>query len=141
VPFTDPPVLSNSYKVCLINAYSASDGDIFPYYFRKYGLGPLIGMRTWGGVRGIRGDWSLLDNGYITVPESTEYGLDSQWVIENHGVDPDIQVDDLPGDLVKGKDAQLDTAIKYLMNKIAAHPLPLPAVPPLLPAYPPAGHE
>ncbi|HEU5398255.1 MAG TPA: S41 family peptidase, partial [Gammaproteobacteria bacterium] len=110
-PGTEPQVLSYSYKACLINEYSASDGDIFPYYFRKYGLGPLIGMRTWGGVRGIRGDWQLLDNGYITVPESTEFGLDSQWVMENHGVDPDIQVDDLPGDVVKGRDAQLDTAI------------------------------
>jgi tricorn protease len=138
---TDPPVLSNSYKVCLINAYSASDGDIFPYYFRKYGLGPLIGMRTWGGVRGIRGDWPLLDNGYITVPEGTNYGLDSQWVMENHGVEPDMEVDDLPGDLQKGKDAQLDTAVKYLMDKIKAHPLNLPPVPPLIPAYPPAGHE
>lgn len=138
---TDPPVLSNSYKVCLINAYSASDGDIFPYYLRKYGLGPLIGMRTWGGVRGIRGDWPLLDNGYITVPEGTNYGLDSQWVMENHGVEPDMEVDDLPGDLQKGKDAQLDTAVKVLMDKIKAHPLTLPPVPPNLPAYPPAGHE
>jgi len=141
VPETDPPVLSNSYKVCLINAYSASDGDIFPYYFRKYGLGPLIGMRTWGGVRGIRGDWPLLDGGYITVPEGTQYGLDSQWTIENHGVEPDMEVDDLPGDLQKGKDAQLDAAVKYLMDKIKAHPLKLPPVPPMLPAYPPAGHE
>ena len=57
-------------------------------------------MRTWGGVRGIRGNWPLLDNGYITIPEGTQYGLDSQWVIENHGVDPDIQVDDLPGDVM-----------------------------------------
>lgn len=138
---TEHPVLSYSYKACLINAYSASDGDIFPYYFRKYGLGPLIGMRTWGGVRGIRGDWPLLDNGYITVPESSEYGLDSQWVIENHGVDPDIEVDDLPGDLAKGKDAQLDAAVKYIMDKIKAHPLVLPPVPADIPAYPPDGHE
>jgi tricorn protease len=141
VPLTDPPVLSNSYKVCLINQYSASDGDIFPYYFRKYGLGPLIGKRTWGGVRGIRGNWPLLDNGYITVPEGTNYGLDSQWVIENHGVDPDMEVDNLPSDEVKGKDAQLDAAVKYLMDKIKVHPLDLPSPPPALPAYPPEGHE
>ncbi|MGH8371254.1 MAG: S41 family peptidase [Gammaproteobacteria bacterium] len=141
IPATDPPVMSDSYKVCLINHYSASDGDIFPYYFRKYGLGPLIGTRTWGGVRGIRGGWPLLDNGYITIPEGSMYGLDSQWVIENHGVDPDIQVDDLPGDLMRGKDAQLDTAVKYIMDKIKAHPLALPPAPALLPAYPPPGHE
>lgn len=141
IPATDPPVMSDSYKVCLINHYSASDGDIFPYYFRKYGLGPLIGTRTWGGVRGIRGGWPLLDNGYITIPEGTMYGLDSQWVIENHGVEPDIEVDDLPGDLMRGKDAQLDTAINYIMDKIKAHPLTLPPPPALLPAYPPPGHE
>ena len=98
-------------------------------------------MRTWGGVRGIRGNWPLLDNGYITIPEGTQYGLDSQWVIENHGVDPDIQVDDLPGDVVHGKDAQLDTAVKYIMDKIKAHPLHLPPAPALIPAYPPPGHE
>ena len=140
-PGTEPQVISYSYKVALINQYSASDGDIFPYFFRKYSTGPLIGMRTWGGVRGIRGNWSLLDNGYITIPESSMYGLDSQWVIENHGVDPDIQVDDLPGDVVRGKDAQLDTAINYIMEKIKAHPLHLPPAPQLIPAYPPPGHE
>ncbi len=135
-----PQQVSDSYKVTLINHYSASDGDIFPYFFKKYGLGPLIGMRTWGGVRGIRGYWPLLDNGYITIPEGTLYGLDSQWVIENHGVEPDIEVDDLPGDVVRGYDAQLHTAVDYLMKKIKAQPRTLPPPPPLIPAYPPPGH-
>jgi tricorn protease len=62
-------------------------------------------------------------------------------VIENHGVEPDMKVDDLPGDVMQGHDAQLDTAVKYLMDKIKAHPLTLPPPPPLLPAYPPPGHE
>lgn len=136
-----PQQVSDSYKVTLINHYSASDGDIFPYFFRKYGLGPLIGTRTWGGVRGIRGYWPLLDNGYITIPEGTLYGLDSQWVIENHGVEPDMKVDNLPEDVMRGYDAQLHTAVEYLMQKIKAHPLNLPPPPPLIPAYPPPGHE
>jgi tricorn protease len=136
-----PQQVSDSYKVTLINHYSASDGDIFPYFFKQYGLGPLIGMRTWGGVRGIRGYWPLLDNGYITIPEGTLYGLDSQWVIENHGVTPDIEVDDLPEDVMRGKDAQLDAAVNYIMEKIKAHPLRLPPPPPLIPAYPPTGHD
>ena len=127
------------YKVALINHYSASDGDIFPYYFSKYNLGPLIGTRTWGGVRGIRGYWKLLDGGYITVPEFSIFGLKSQWVIENHGVEPDIEIDDLPGDLMSGKDAQIEEGIKYLMQKIKEHPLEVPKSPPLLPAYPPDG--
>ncbi len=140
-PAPIPAPGAGSYKVCLMNEYSASDGDIFPFFFRKYGLGPLIGMRTWGGVRGIRGNWPLLDGGYVTIPEGTQYDLDSQWVMENHGVEPDIQVDDLPGDLVAGKDAQLDAGIKNIMDRLKAHPLILPPVPALIPAYPPDGHE
>lgn len=126
-------------KACLINNYSASDGDIFPYYFRKYGLGPLIGTRTWGGVRGIRGDWTLLDGGYITVPEDSLYGVRSEWVIENHGVDPDIRVDTDPGQLLAGHDAQLETAVNYLMAQLKKHPVRLPPPPAPLPAYPPQG--
>jgi tricorn protease len=128
-------------KVCLINHYSASDGDIFPYNFRKYGLGPLIGTRTWGGVRGIRGHWPLLDGGYITVPEDSMYGLDSQWIIENRGVAPDIEVDDTPADILDDNDVQLKAAVTYLLDELKKHPTVVPPSPPLLPAFPPPGHE
>jgi tricorn protease len=128
-------------KVCLINHYSASDGDLFPYYFRKYGLGPLIGTRTWGGVRGIRGLWPLLDGGYISVPEDSVYGLDSQWVLENRGVVPDIEVEDAPAQLLAGEDPQLETAVNYLLEELHKRPSAAPPTPPLLPAYPPPGHE
>jgi tricorn protease len=131
-----PQQLIAGPKVCLINHLSASDGDIFPYYFRKYGLGPLIGTRTWGGVRGIRGTWSLLDGGYITVPEDSLYGLNSEWVIENHGVDPDIEVETDPAQLLAGHDAQLEAAVNYLMKALAKNPGGLPLPPPRLPAYP-----
>ena len=139
VPFPIPQQMIHGYMACLLNHYSASDGDIFPYYFKKYGLGPLIGERTWGGVRGIRGFWPLADGGYVTIPEDSLYGLRSEWVIENHGVDPDIEVDDLPGDVMAGKDAQLETAISYLMDKIKGSPMTLPPPPPLMPPYPPDG--
>jgi len=125
-------------KICLLNHFSASDGDIFPYYFRKYGLGPLMGTRSWGGVRGIRGEWLLLDGGYITIPEDATYGVDSQWAIENHGVDPDIPVDDTPGDWMAGRDVQLQTAIDYIQAEMKKHPASLPPPPPALPAYPKA---
>jgi tricorn protease len=123
-------------KICLLNHFSASDGDIFPFYFRKYGLGPLLGTRSWGGVRGIRGEWFLLDGGYITVPEDATYGVDSQWAIENHGVDPDIPVDDTPGDWMAGRDVQLQAAIDYILAEMKKHPASLPPPPPALPAYP-----
>jgi tricorn protease len=121
---------------CLINHYSASDGDIFPFYFRKYGLGPLIGTRTWGGVRGIRGEWKLRDGGMITIPEGSLYGLDSAWVMENHGVDPDITLENEPGDLMAGHDRQLEKAVAVLMEKRGKAWPPPPA---LLPAYPKEG--
>jgi tricorn protease len=123
-------------KICLMNHFSASDGDLFPFNFRRYGLGPLLGTRTWGGVRGIRGEWLLLDGGYITVPEDATYGLDSQWVIENHGVDPDMPVDDSPADWQQGHDVQLQAGVDYVLAELKKHPANLPAPPPALPAYP-----
>ena len=138
-PATIPQQLIVGPKVCLLNHYSGSDGDIFPFYFRKYGLGPLIGTRSWGGVRGIRGEWPLLDGGYITIPEDALYGLDSQWVLENRGVEPDIPVDDSPADWLAGHDVQLEAGVSYLMDELKKHPGGLPPPPPPLPAYPPPG--
>lgn len=133
---TEPQQVLHGYKVALINHYSASDGDIFPYFFRKYGIGPLIGTRTWGGVRGYNNVWQLIDGGDLVVSQDSMFGLDSQWVLENHGVSPDIRVDDLPGDVMAGKDAQLDTAIDYIMKKIKEHPMNIPPAPKNMPAYP-----
>jgi tricorn protease len=122
--------------ICLTNHYSVSGGDMFPYYFKEYGLGKLVGTRTWGGVRALRGDWVMMDGGYITIPEWSDYGPTSQWVIENHGVDPDVEVENLPGELLAGHDKQLETAVALLLKDIAGKPIGLPSPPPLLPAYP-----
>jgi tricorn protease len=134
---TTPDVVFNGYLVCVTNAYAASDGDIFTYYFKKYKLGPTIGMRTWGGVRGIRGYIPLMDGGYITRPEFSVYSLDSKWVIENYGVEPDIVVDNRPDLVMKGQDPQLEKAIDVIMKEIESNPKKLPPRPPDLPAYPP----
>ena len=133
---TEPDAVLHGYKATLINDYSASDGDIFPYFFRKYNLGPLIGTRTWGGIRGYFRDWHLIDGGNLVVSQASIYGTDGQWVLENHGVEPDIRVDNLPGDVYEGKDKQLDTAIQNLMQKIKEHPMKLPEPPQNMPAYP-----
>ncbi len=122
--------------VCITNRYAASDGDYFTYFFRKYKLGPVIGERTWGGVRGIRGYIPLMDGGYFTRPEFSLYGLNSQWIIENHGVQPDIVIDNRPDLVVKGQDPQLEKAIQVVMKEIEANPKKLPPRPPDLPAYP-----
>ena len=133
---TIPAVVFHGSMACVTNAYAASDGDIFSYYFKQYHLGPLIGMRTWGGVRGIRGEMPLLDGGYVTRPEFSVYGLDSKWVVENYGVAPDIEVDNTPDLVMKGHDPQLERAIEEVMKAIKEHPKHLPPRPPDIPAYP-----
>jgi tricorn protease len=126
-------------KIVLINHYSLSEGDIFPYLFREYGLGKLLGTRTWGGVRGVRGYWRMMDNGYIKIPEWSLYNSKNEWVLENHGVDPDTEVDNLPGELAVGHDKQLETAVALILGELGTKPSGLPAPPPLLPAYPANG--
>ncbi|MFY9905648.1 MAG: PDZ domain-containing protein [Terriglobales bacterium] len=133
---TTPANVFYGYMACVTNHMAASDGDIFSYMFKHYQLGPLIGSRTWGGVRGIRGEMPLMDGGYISRPEFAMYGLDSKWLIENHGVEPDVPVDNPPDLVVKGQDPQLEKAIEMVMEQIKTHPKKLPARPPDLPAYP-----
>jgi tricorn protease len=133
---TNPANVFYGYMACVTNHYAASDGDFFSYFFKQYKLGPLIGERTWGGVRGIRGQIPLMDGGYITRPEFSLYGLDSKWLIENRGVQPDVVVDNPPDLVLKGQDPQLEKAVEMLMEQIKANPKKLPARPPDLPTYP-----
>ncbi|HEX4007105.1 MAG TPA: PDZ domain-containing protein [Acidobacteriaceae bacterium] len=135
-PSTVPGNVFNGYMACLTNHYAASDGDIFTYYFKFYKLGPVIGTRTWGGVRGIRGEFPLMDGGYITRSEFSLYGLNSQWIVENHGVQPDIELENTPDQLAAGHDPQLEKAVDLLMQQIREHPKTLPPAPPEMPAYP-----
>jgi tricorn protease len=133
---TVPQDVFYGYMACITNHYAASDGDFFSYFFKYYKLGPLIGERTWGGVRGIRGLTPLMDGGYITRPEFSLSSLDSKWLIENRGVQPDVVVDNPPDLVVKGQDPQLQKAVEMLMEQIKANPKKLPARPPDLPTYP-----
>ncbi len=136
---TEPNEVLNGPKVALLNHWSASDGDIFPYLFRLYGLGQLVGTRSWGGVRGIRGNWRMMDGGYVTVPEEALFTTDSKWAVENHGVDPDVEIENQPADLLAGHDAQLEAAVDLMMKAIALRPAGLASPPPLTPAYPESG--
>jgi tricorn protease len=133
---TTPPNVFYGYMACVTNHYAASDGDFFSYFFKQYKLGPLIGERTWGGVRGIRGEIPLMDGGYITRPEFSLSSLDSKWLIENRGVQPDVVVDNPPDLVLKGQDPQLDKAVEMIMEQIKANPKVLPARPADLPTYP-----
>jgi tricorn protease len=116
-------------KVCLINKYSASDGDLFPWGFRALGLGKLIGTRTWGGIVGISGSLPFLDGTDLRVPFFTSYDAKTgDWIIENHGVDPDIHVDNDPVREWNGEDEQLNRAIEEIMGELKSRK-PLPKVP------------
>ena len=127
---TVPDAVQVGPKVCLINKYSASDGDLFPWGFRALGLGKLIGTRTWGGIVGISGPLPYMDGTYIGVPFFTSYDPKTgQWSIENHGVDPDILIDNDPVKEWNGEDQQLNKAIEEVMKDLQSRkPLaPVPA--------------
>ncbi len=126
----DPDGLLVGPKVCLINEFSASDGDIFPYRFKIYKLGKLIGKRTWGGVVGIRGSLPLLDGGYLMKPEFAPYSLDGkEWIIEGVGVEPDIMVDNDPAKEYAGIDEQLNKAIEVILDELKKGEIALPPIP------------
>lgn len=125
-----PPVAHRGPKVMLINGWSGSGGDAFPFYFREAKLGPLVGTRTWGGLIGISGAPPLVDGGGFTVPTFRMYDVRGQWFAEGHGVEPDIQVDEDPAQLAKGVDPQLERAIAEVLERLTQQPPP-----PARPAY------
>ncbi len=130
-PQTNPSQTFLGPMVTLINEFSASDGDIFPYRFKAMGLGKLIGKRTWGGVIGIRDPLPLTDGGQLFRPEFAPYSKDGKgWVIESHGVDPDIVVDNDPAKEFRGEDQQLDKAIEVIEEELKTKGYELPPIPP-----------
>jgi tricorn protease len=117
------------HMVVLCNEGTASDGEAFTEGFRRLGLGKVIGTRTWGGEIWLSSSNVLVDQGIATAAEDGVYGPEGVWLIEGHGVDPDITVDNLPCATFKGDDAQLAAAIRYLQEKIEKDPVPVPPAP------------
>jgi tricorn protease len=130
---TYPRVVQPGPKVALINEDTSSDGDIFAYAFRQWKIGALIGKRTWGGAVGITDHGPLLDGGVVFVPEFGTADEKGQWIIEGHGVDPDIVVEQDPVEVLKGHDPQLERGVRELMKLLPAAPSGLPqrAAPPV----------
>jgi tricorn protease len=116
-------------KVMLINEFAGSGGDYLPWSFRKLNLGTLIGKRTWGGLVGILNFPVLMDGGYVTAP-NVAFWNEEGWKIENEGVAPDIDVDQLPAEVAAGKDPQLDRAIQVVLDQLKASPPEKPVRPP-----------
>jgi tricorn protease len=127
---TDPAGAIFGPKAMITNQSAGSGGDLLPWYFRKAGLGALVGTRTWGGLVGIGGYPALLDGGSVTAPRTAIYGLHGQFEVENHGIPPDIEVEYDPKDVAAGQDPQLDRAVQYVMEQLKEHPLPTYQKPP-----------
>lgn len=124
-----PPVGHAGPKVMLINGWSGSGGDAFPFYFREAKLGPIVGKRTWGGLIGVSGAPGLVDGGNLTVPTFRMYDVRGKWFAEGHGVEPDIEVDDDPTQLAKGTDPQLERAVQEAQRLMKEKPAPKPVRP------------
>ncbi len=118
------------HVVVICDERTASDGEAFTEGFRRLGLGKVIGTRTWGGEIWLSAQSWLVDNGMATAAEMGVYGPEGKWLIEGHGVDPDIVVDNPPHATFEGEDAQLKAAVKYLQEQIRLHPVTVPAAPP-----------
>jgi tricorn protease len=118
-------------KICLIDCYSASDGDLFPYQFKYLKIGKVVGKRSWGGVVGIRGSLPFVDGGTLTKPEFSHYDAEGKkWIIEGHGVDPDIDIDNDPAKEYAGEDQQLNKAIELILQEMKNYKQELPPIPP-----------
>ena len=131
MPSENPPQTFLGPMVTLMNEFSASDGDIFPYRFKSLGLGKLIGKRSWGGVVGIRGSLPFVDGGNLSKPEFAPYSKDGkEWIMEGYGVDPDIVVDNDPVKEFRGEDQQLNKALEEIQNELKTKRYDLPPAPP-----------
>jgi tricorn protease len=136
-PVPYPPESVAGPIVALTNQFAGSDGDIFSHCFKLYGLGTLVGMRTWGGVIGVNPYHRLVDGTLTTQPEYSFWFSDVGWNVENYGTDPDVEVDIAPQDSMRGADPQMDRALEIIMTEVRAQPekpvfgprprLPLPA--------------
>ena len=120
--FRTPGQSIDGPKCILANEYAGSGGDAFPFYFRQQGLGPIIGKRTWGGLVGISRDLPLVDGGSVTMPDFGIYSTDGKWMIENRGVEPDMEVENTPESMIDGHDLQLEKAIQWSLEQLQKNP-------------------
>jgi tricorn protease len=134
-PAPYPPESVGGPMVALTNQFAGSDGDIFSHCFKLYGLGTLVGMRTWGGVIGINPYHELVDGTVTTQPEYSFWFADAGWGVENYGTDPDVEVDIAPQDTAAGIDPQMDTALRLIAESLGQAPAP-----PVFPPYPSRAH-
>jgi tricorn protease len=125
----EPAVAHDGPKAMLINHYSSSGGDAFPYNFRKRALGTLIGTRTWGGLVGQSGNAGLVDGTAIRVATVGVVATEGGWTVEGEGVSPDIEVWDLPELVAQGRDPSVEKAVAVLLEELKKNPPKKPGKP------------
>ncbi len=130
VPFRYPGSTSTGKYVVISNEYNGSDGEAFLEDFKARHLGTIVGTNSWGGLTGIVNTQTTIDNGHVDQSNNGFYGVQDKWWIENHGMDPDIRVDNDPASVMAGKDPQLQTAIETALKEIKEHPFTFPHRPP-----------
>ncbi len=122
--FATPSASIYGPKAMIVNEYAGSGGDLMPWLFRKSGIGPLVGKRTWGGLVGIYDYPQLIDGGGVTAPRVAFYNLQGEWDVENYGTPPDVEIDFDPAAWRKGRDTQLEKAIEVVLAELKKKPLP-----------------
>ena len=118
--YTQPAVVHTGPKAMLINGQSSSGGDALPYYFRKLGLGPLIGELTWGGLVGYSGNPGFVDGGNVIAPRFAFIDTDGNWAVEAEGVapDPGFEILDRPEEIAAGREPMIERAVEYLLQEL-----------------------
>jgi tricorn protease len=122
MPFTSPSAGIWGPKVMIINEMAGSGGDLMPYMFKRRGIGPLVGKRTWGGLVHTADTPAFVDGGSMIAPRGGFIDRDGKWAIENEGVAPDIDVENWPKDVIAGRDPQLERAVEEGMRLLKANP-------------------
>jgi tricorn protease len=129
--YTQPAVVHTGPKAMLINGQSSSGGDALPYYFRKLGLGPLVGELTWGGLVGYSGNPGFVDGGNVIAPRFAFVDTEGNWAVEAEGVGPDpgFQVLDVPHEIAAGREPMIERAVSYLLEELEKPQYQLPEKP------------
>jgi tricorn protease len=109
-------------KVMIADENAGSGGDLLPWMWRKFQVGPIVGTRTWGGLIGILGFPELMDGGEVTSPNIAFWDPDKGWTVENEGVPPDVEVEQTPSDVIAGRDPQLERAVAIAMEELRKNP-------------------
>ncbi len=128
-PYWNMPYAFRGHMVTLCDERTASDGEAFSEGFRRLGLGKVLGTRTWGGEIWLTGSNTLVDRGVATAAEFGVYGPEGEWLIEGHGVDPDMVIDNLPHATFQGRDSQLEAGVRHLLELMEKEPVRVPSPP------------